>query len=154
MLHNNATLVSLSSAVKVCRGAMIAAICTQGHRKREKDILLIRLVLLVVVLLCKMAQVALIQQTHAAGPCISPRHNDPPFPGQFSCGSPYPRGLGGSPEARRGGFNLLLSQGEGYPSETTPYAACESGVYAATLAGTPPPMLGCTCAHVRNSERL
>lgn len=51
-------------------------------------------------ILCKMAQVALIQQTHAGGPCLSPPHNDPQFPGQFSGGSPYPYWFCGLPEDR------------------------------------------------------
>lgn len=45
-----------------------------------------------------MAQVAFIQRTHAGGPCLSPVHKDPQFPGQFSGGSPYPYCLCGSPE--------------------------------------------------------
>lgn len=36
-----------------------------------------------------MAQVALIQQTHAGGPCLSSQHKDPQFPGQFSGGSTF-----------------------------------------------------------------
>lgn len=65
-------------------------------------------------MLCKMAQVAFIQQTHAGGPCLSPRHNGPQFPGQFSGGSPYPYCLDGSPEDWPISLNLLQSHREGY----------------------------------------
>lgn len=63
---------------------------------------------------CKMAQVALIQVTHAGGPCLSPRNNGPQFPGQFSGGSPYPHCLSSLPEDRPSRLNLLQSHGGGY----------------------------------------
>ncbi len=65
-------------------------------------------------MLRKMVQVALIQPTHAGGPCLSPQNNGPQFPGQFSGGSPYPYCLGGSPEDQPGSLNLLQSHREGY----------------------------------------
>lgn len=61
-----------------------------------------------------MAQVSLIQWTHAIGPWLYSRNNGPQFPGQFSGGSPYPHRLGGLPEAQPGGPNHLQPHRRGY----------------------------------------
>lgn len=63
-------------------------------------------------LLCKIAQVALIQQAHAGGAYLSATHKDPQFPGQFSGGSPYPYCLCGSPEDQLSHINLSRHPGE------------------------------------------
>lgn len=63
-----------------------------------------------------MAQVCLIQWTHAIGPWLYPRNNGPQFPGQFSGGLPYHHRLGGLPEAKPGSPNHLQSHRRGYNS--------------------------------------
>lgn len=63
-----------------------------------------------------MAQVALIQRTHAIGPWLYLRNNGPQFPGQFSGGSPYHHRLGGLPEAKSGSPNHLQSHRRGCSS--------------------------------------
>lgn len=63
-----------------------------------------------------MAQVCLIQQTHAIGPWLYPRNNGPQFPGQVSGGLSYHHRLGGLPEAKRGSPNRLQSHRRGYSS--------------------------------------
>lgn len=63
-----------------------------------------------------MAQVSLIQRTHAIRPWLYPQNNGPQFPGQFSGGSLFHHRLGGLPEAKPGSPSHLHSHGRGYNS--------------------------------------
>lgn len=62
-------------------------------------------------MLCKMAQVSLIQRTHVIGLRLYPRYNGPQFPGQFSGGSPYHHRLASNPNPNR-----LQAHSRGYDS--------------------------------------